>query len=169
MNLFLLFLLMLKASVFSTSGLGNLPILYDDLIARGWATEQQFAESVAVGQVSPGPSGLWVISLGYLMAGLPGALLATVAICLPPLGVLLVDRLHSQFGNHAATRGFVRGLGLTVVGIFLVVLARLMIDNGIDGYALLIAVASLALALTRRLPVIAILVLAALAGLLIYR
>lgn len=168
MNLFILFLLMLKASFFSTSGLGNLPILYDDLIERGWATEQQFAESVAVGQVSPGPSGLWVISLGYLMLGLPGALIATVAICLPPLGVLLVDRLHTYIGDHPATRGFVRGLGLTVVGIFLVVLARLLIDNGIDVYALLIVAGSLALALTRRLPVIVILVIAGLAGLALY-
>jgi chromate transport protein ChrA len=102
------------------------------------------------------------------MLGLPGALIATVAICLPPLGVLLVDRLHTYIGDHPATRGFVRGLGLTVVGIFLVVLARLLIDNGIDVYALLIVAGSLALALTRRLPVIVILVIAGLAGLALY-
>src|SRR5919199_5429647 len=72
------FWLMLKASFFATSGTGNIPSLHADLLARGWATERQFAESLAVGQISPGPSGLWVVSLGYLTAGLPGALLALI-------------------------------------------------------------------------------------------
>src|SRR6185436_8378534 len=84
----LFFWLMFKASLFSTSGSGNLPILHQDLLARGWATDRNFAESLAIGQISPGPSGLWVISLGYLLDGLRGALLTLVAITLPPLLVL---------------------------------------------------------------------------------
>ena len=64
------FLLVLKASLLSTGGLGNVPGLHDDLVAtRGWVTERQFAESIAVGQTSPGPNGVWVISLGYMIGG----------------------------------------------------------------------------------------------------
>src|SRR5262249_15915056 len=74
----LLFLLMLKAALFSTSGIGNLPILHQDLLSRGWATDRNFTESLAIGQISPGPSGLWVISLGYLLDGLRGALFALI-------------------------------------------------------------------------------------------
>jgi len=74
----LLFWLMFKAALFSTSGSGNLPILHQDLLARGWATDRNFAESLAIGQISPGPSGLWVISLGYLLDGLRGALLTVL-------------------------------------------------------------------------------------------
>jgi chromate transporter len=162
------FWLLLKASLFSTSGLGNLPILYDDLLARGWASERQFAEALAVGQVSPGPSGLWVISLGYLTDGLRGALLALVAICLPPLVVLLLDRLHRRIGDHPAMQGFVRGLSLAVIGIFVVVLYGLLRNNGIDPASLLIVLASLALALTQRVPVIVVLGLAGLVGAIIH-
>jgi chromate transporter len=162
------FWLMLKAALFSTSGSGNLPILHQDLLARGWATDRQFAESLAIGQISPGPSGLWVISLGYLLDGLRGALLSLIAITLPPLLVLAVHGFYRRYGDHPATQGFVRGLGLAVAGIFLVVLAGIMGGAGWTATNLLIALGALGLGATRRVPVLAVLALAALAGVLLY-
>ncbi len=166
MDLFTYFWLFLKASLFSTSGLGNLPSLHADLIPLGWASDRQFAEALTVGQVSPGPSGLWAISLGYLTAGMAGALLSTVALCIPPFAVLLVDRLHRQIGEHPAVRGFVRGLGLTVNGIFVIVMLDLLLAEGLSPPTLLIAAGAVGLALTRRVPVLVILLLAAGAGIL---
>jgi chromate transporter len=166
MNMLLYFWLLLKGSLFSTSGTGNFPILHDDFVPRGWATDRQFAESLAVGQVSPGPSGLWVISLGYLTAGPRGALLGCLAIALPPLLILAIDRLYRRIQHHPGVEGFVRGLGLAVVGIFGVVMLRLLHANGVNLRSAVIAAASIGLASTRRVPVIAILALGALAGLL---
>jgi chromate transporter len=162
------FWLLLKASLLSTSGTGNLPILHEDLIARGWADERQFGESLAVGQISPGPSGLWVIGLGYLTYGLPGALLATLAITIPPLLVLLIELLYRRIGRSPLTHGFVRGLSLGSVGVFLIVLSGIFLATGVDLRSLLIGVIALALALTRRVPVIAVLGMAAAAGILLY-
>ena len=122
-----LFWIMFKAALLSTSGTGNLPIVHQDLLAGGWATDRQFAESLAIGQISPGPSGLWVISLGYLVDGLRGAALTLLAIALPPLLVLvLVHGFYRRWGSHPATQGFVRGLSLAVVGIFVIVLGGIM-------------------------------------------
>jgi len=59
--------LFLKASLFSTGGFSNLPSLHQDLLANAWAKEADFGQSIAIGQISPGPNGLWVISLGYLL------------------------------------------------------------------------------------------------------
>src|SRR5438093_834003 len=125
MNLFLLVWLLLKASLLSTGGMGNVPILHADLIARGWSSDRQFAEALAIGQVTPGPNGLWVISLGYLVRGVTGSLLAAVAITLPPLLVLAVARLYRRVKDHPAVEGFMRGLSLAGAGIFVVVLASL--------------------------------------------
>jgi chromate transporter len=169
MNPFFFFWLVLKSSLFSTSGLGNLPQLYADLTASGMATDRQFAEALAVGQISPGPSGLWVISLGYLVDGPRGAALATVAIALPPAGVLLIAQLYQRNGDHPAVKGFVRGLSLAVVGIFVVVMAGLLRDNGLNLAAILIVGGAAALAFSRRLPVIAILALAGIVGIIVYR
>jgi chromate transporter len=161
-----LFWMMLKASLFSTGGMGNVPSLHSDLLARGWATEREFAESLAVGQVSPGPNGLWVISLGYLLDGLRGAMLALLAICLPPILVLLVVRLYRRVQHHPAVEGFVRGLSLAVVGIFVVVLLRLLNSSGITFQASLITIVSLFLGTSKRVPVVVIIAIAALVGIL---
>src|SRR5262245_14932483 len=165
----LFFWLMLKAALFSTSGSGNLPILHQDLLARGWATDRQFAESLAIGQISPGPTGLWVISLGYLVDGLRGAALTLIAIALPPLLVLfLVHGFYARWGNHPATQGFVRGLGLAVAGIFLVVLSRIMNNSGWTFTNLMIILGATGLGATRRVPVLLILVLAAVVGITLF-
>ncbi len=167
MNLPVFFWLALKASLFSTSGMGNVPSLHDDLLARGWATEQQFGEALAVGQVAPGPNGLWVISLGYLLGGMRGALLALIAIGLPPLLVLALDRLYRRAKDHPAVEGFMRGLSLAVVGIFAVVMIDLLWRVGLDLKSGLIALASVGLGTMRRIPVIVIIALAALVGVLL--
>lgn len=168
MNPLELFWILLKAALFSTSGTGNLPILHDELLARGWATEHDFAEALAIGQITPGPTGLWVISLGYLLDGPRGSLLALIATAIPPVAVLLVHGLYTRYGAHPATQGFVRGLTLAVAGIFAVVLVNIMQGAGIDIRSIGIAACALALSATRRIPVPAILALAGVAGVALY-
>ncbi len=163
-----LFWEILKAALLST-GSGNIPILHDELIRQGWIGERQFAEALAIGQISPGPTGLWVLCLGYLVDGVRGSLLALLAITLPPLLVLVVHRVYQSVGHHPATEGFVRGLALAVSGVFLVVLVKLMIGVGIEPYSVAIMLGALALGLLPRVPVVAVIALAALAGAVVYR
>ncbi len=164
MNPLLYFWLFLKASLSSTSGIGNLPSLHADLLARHWATEQQFGESLTIGSVSPGPTGLWVISLGYLTGGLRGTLMALLAILLPPLLILGIERLYRRVQNHPAVEGFVHGLGLAVVGIFLVALYGIFASAGIHARNVVILLAAVGLTLTKRVPVLGIVGLAGAVG-----
>ena len=165
MNYLSLFWIMFKASLLSTTGTGNLPIVHQDLISRGWATDRQFAESLALGQISPGPTGLWVLSLGYLVGGLRGAVLTLVAISLPPLLVLLlVHGVYRRWGHHAAVQGFVRGLGLAVCGVFTIVLTGIMNNAGWNAVNIVIALGAIALGATRRVPVVVVLLMAGIVG-----
>jgi len=163
-NSLIYFWIFLKASLFSTGGLGNLPSLHADLLAHQWANEQQFAESLIIGQVAPGPNGLWVISLGYFTGGLSGAMLTLIAINLPPLLVLVVEKLYRRVKDHPAVEGFVRGLSLAVVGVSGIIVISLMRNFGVNTRSLLIATAAIGLGMTRRIPVIGIIALAALVG-----
>jgi len=164
-NYLSLFWIMFKASLLSTTGTGNLPIVHQDLISRGWATDRQFAESLALGQISPGPTGLWVLSLGYLVGGLRGAVLTLVAISLPPLLVLLlVHGVYRRWGHHAAVQGFVRGLGLAVCGVFTIVLTGIMNNAGWNAVNIVIALGAIALGATRRVPVVVVLLMAGIVG-----
>jgi chromate transporter len=48
-----------------------------------WLTDKQFADVFAISQLSPGPNVLIVTLIGYTVAGVTGALVATLAMCLP--------------------------------------------------------------------------------------
>lgn len=160
------FLLFLKACLLSTGGRGPFPYLYADFISRGWATEANFAEALSVGEISPGPSGLWVVSFGYLTGGLPGAALALVAACIPPFAALLVSRVHTRLKGFAATRGALDGLVLAIIGTAIVVLGSLFASNGVTPVTVLIFTAAVALVYAGRMPTVFILLGAAVAGVL---
>jgi chromate transporter len=81
-SLFLVFLKM-GAVVFG-SGYVLLAFLRADLVThRGWLTEAQLVDAVAVGQVTPGPVFTTATFIGFVLGGIPGAVVATVGIFLP--------------------------------------------------------------------------------------
>ena len=164
------FWLVLRASLLSSGGMGNLPLLHQDLLSRGWAGDKDFATALAIGQVAPGPNGLWVVALGYLVYGLAGAALAAVAVVVPPLLVVPVGRLHSRYADLAAVRGFVRGLTLALAGSVPVIFLRVAAGSfGIEWKGLLILVLTVALIASRRVPIIVALALGAGIGVAAYR
>lgn len=167
-NPLLYFLLFLKASLFSSGGFSNLPSLRQDLLANHWASEGQFEQSLAIGQLSPGPNGLWVISLGYLTYGVIGALCALVAITLPPLLVLALSSGYHRIEHLPWIPGLMRGISLAVIGIQLSVSWSIMSRSGSDWRAWLIVLASALVMLNKKTPILLVLVLAGIVGCLLY-
>ena len=168
-NPFTYLLLFLKASLFSSGGFSNLPSLHQDLISNGWAKEVDFGQSIAIGQISPGPNGLWVISLGYLTYGYLGALFALIAITLPPLLVLAVAAGYTHIEHQPRVQGAMYGVSLAVIGLLLTVCWTILYQPDVDWKGLLIACGAFALALSHKVNILLILGLAALAGYLLYR
>jgi chromate transporter len=71
-------------SVLYGSGYVLLAFLRADLVQRwGWLTDQELMDAIAVGQFTPGPVFTTATFIGYVVAGLPGALLATLGIFVP--------------------------------------------------------------------------------------
>jgi len=163
------FLLILKASFLSSGGLANLPSVHQDLISRQWAHEGQFVEALAIGQLAPGPTGLWVVALGYLARGIGGAALAAAAITIPPLLALPMDRVYARLANRPAVEGFLFGLILAAAGSVMAVLFGALDSYGIDAASLLILLTSVVLLGRRMVSRGWILVFSAAVGLLVYR
>jgi chromate transporter len=161
-------LIFLKASLFSSGGFSNLPSLHQDLLGNGWATDADFGQSVALGQISPGPNGLWVISLGYLTYGYLGVLLALIAITIPPFLVLALAALYNRIEKQRWVQGLMRGVSLAVVGLLLTVCWSIISKSGIDWRSWMIASAAFVLGLKGRVNILLILGLAACAGYLLY-
>ena len=75
-----------------------------------------------------------------------------------------IEWLYHRTKHHPAVEGFVRGMALATVGVFAVVLQRLLHDVGFSGRTLVICGAAMGIGLTRRVPVAVILLIAAIAG-----
>jgi chromate transporter len=168
-NSLVYFLLFLKASLFSSGGFSNLPSLHQDLIANGWATESDFAQSIAIGQISPGPNGLWVISLGYFTYGFLGAFFALIAVTIPALLVLAIAAGYSRIEQKTWVQGAMHGVSLAVIGLLLTVVWTILRQPGVDWRGLLIAAGAFGLALSRKVNILIILALAGVVGYFLYR
>ncbi len=61
-----------------------------------WMTDKQFADVFAISQMSPGPNVLIVTLIGYAVAGVAGALVATLAMCVPTAVLAIVSAACSR-------------------------------------------------------------------------
>ena len=149
-------LFFIKASAFTFgSGLAIVPFLHQGLVHdHHWLTEQQFVDAVAMGLISPGPVVIMATFAGYLVAGLAGALLATVAVFLPVyLFVIVPGPLLRRHGEHRRLQGFIKGATAAAAGA--IAGAAIVIGEEViaSGASVAISLAALALLLQRRIKV----------------
>jgi chromate transporter len=76
--------------------------------------------SLAVGNISPGPNGLYLIAASYFIGGIRGSLVACVAVVVPPFLVLAVERARQRLIHLARFRAMLRSLALAVVALLVV-------------------------------------------------
>lgn len=115
-----LFLLFLKfGSVVFGSGYVLLAFIRSDLVVHlGWLTQQQLLDAIAVGQVTPGPVFTTATFIGYVLAGVPGAILATVGIFLPAfLFVAALRPLVRAARRHTWTGDVLDGVNVAALGL----------------------------------------------------
>lgn len=149
-----LFVTMLKiGAVLYGSGYVLLAFLDGDFVDRlGWVTEQQLLDAVSVGQVTPGPVFTTATFLGYVVAGPPGAFLATVGIFAPSfLFVGLLTRLTDRIRSSPALSAMLDGLNATALALMAGVSWQLARSALVDVPTVLLAAAALLLLLTSRL------------------
>ena len=99
-------------------GFAIVPHLKSVIDTRGWLTDRQFADAVAIGKLTPGPVLLLATFIGYLRHGLVGSLVATVAIFAAPfLLVVLAGSTLDRLRSRRFIRAGLRGLTPAVLGL----------------------------------------------------
>ncbi len=164
-----LFFLKAGAFIFG-SGLAIVPFLREGVVAQHhWLTERQFLDAVAMGLITPGPVVITAAFIGYLVGGLAGAGVATVAIFTPIyLGVVVPGPWFVRHRDNPQVKAFVRGATAAAAGAIAgatVILAKGAIA---DWKTALIAAGGLGFVVRfkNREPVLVL--LAAVAGLLLH-
>ena len=109
------------------NGATIIPLIQSEIVdAHHWLTLNQFADGIALGQITPGPFLITATFIGYKMGGILGAALATFAIFSPSFAMTLVfTEVFAHLRNLRAVRGALAGVLASFVGLLAVVLLQL--------------------------------------------
>jgi chromate transporter len=154
------------------SGLAIVPFLYGGVVHdHQWLTERQFVDAVAVAMITPGPVVITVGFIGYLVAGLPGAVVAAVATFLPCyLFTILPAPYFRKYGKRPALVAFVDGVTAAAIGAITGAVIVLAERSIIDATTASIAVVTIALVWkVKKLPEPAVVAIAAIIGLVAFQ
>jgi chromate transporter len=101
------------------SGLVIVPFLKTYVVDEyHWLGDRQFLDAVAIGMISPGPVVITATFVGYVLAGVPGAIAATAGIFSPAvLFTLLATPILRHYRANRGLSGFIRGVTVAVVGV----------------------------------------------------
>lgn len=147
-DLLRLFLTTLKiGSVLYGSGYVILAFLRGDFVHRlGWLTEQQLLDATSIGQLTPGPLFTTATFVGYVAAGFPGALLATIGIFLPSfLLMAALVRYADRLRDRPWTSAMLDGVNATALALMAGVSLQLGEAALVDPLTIAIALVSLLL------------------------
>ena len=102
-----------KTGLFAIGGgLATLPFLYEMSEATGWFTRGDIMNLIAVSESTPGAIGINMSTyVGFITAGLPGAILATLALAVPSVVVIiLISKMLDRFKGSPVVEGIFKGL-----------------------------------------------------------
>ncbi len=131
----LLFLTFLKiGAVLYGSGYVLLAFLRSDLVVQlHWLTDQQLLDAIAIGQITPGPLFTSATFIGYILGGVPAALLATLGIFLPSfVFVAISNPLIPKVRASPLASGFLDGVNIAALALMAAVTVQLGQSSLVD-------------------------------------
>ncbi len=137
MNIFLLYLLLLKGTITAFAGLASLPVIQDTLVfQRHVLTDKQLNEAIVITRSTPGPVGLYVVSVGYFVAGLPGAVAGWLAMITPALLIIPLVHFAGRKIEHPRVKSVLQTVVIASSGLLLaaaIPLAREALTDPVTG------------------------------------
>jgi chromate transporter len=148
MNIFLLYLLILKGTITAFAGLASLPVIQDALVFQYHVlTDKQLNEAVVITRSTPGPVGLYIVSVGYFVAGVPGAIAGWAAMSTPALLIIPLVHFVGRRMEHPRVKGVLQTVVIASAGLLLAAAIPLGRDALTDPVTIAIALVSLMLLL----------------------
>lgn len=167
MNCFILYLYLLKATLTSFSGLTSLPVVRQDLVeTRHVLTDWQLNAAVAAGRTAPGPNGLYLVSVGYFVDGIPGALAGYFAMITPAFLVLPLLRYVGKRAEQPRVKGAIQGVTIAAAALIIWATIPLARDSITGWIPAAIAIAAFLVLAFSRIDTFWVMAGAAVAGLI---
>jgi len=165
----LLFFTKAGAFVFG-SGLAIVPFLHQGVVQQfGWLSEQQFIDAVAVAMITPGPVVITVVFIGFLVAGLLGAIAAAIGIFLPVYVFTVIPApWFSRNRDNAQLKAFVQGATAAATGALSGAVVVIALRAIYDVPTALIALVSLGILWRYKVPEPILVAAAGVVGLIVW-
>lgn len=177
MTLLQLFVSYLKIGFFGFGGgYAMLSLIHSEVVvSHQWLTNSEFSDIVAISQMTPGPIAINSATyIGYEVAGFWGSVVATVAVSLPALTLmLLITIFFLRLRDNRYVKGIVAGMRPVVIGMIASAALLLIFPTSsdgasfIDGWSWAIFVATL-VASARKVNPILLIVISGLVGIILY-
>jgi chromate transporter len=164
-----LFLVFLKiGSILFGGGYVLVALMRSELVARlHWISERQLLDAIAMGQATPGPISTAATFVGYVLAGIPGAIVATIAMFLPAFFFVAISGpLVPRIRNSPTAGAVLDGVNVSALALMAVVTWPLARSADVDWITVAITVASLFLLLRVRVNSMWLVLAGAVIGLL---
>jgi chromate transporter len=170
MNIVVLYLLLVKATLTSFSGLASLPMVQNDFVVRRHVlTDRQLNTAVAAGRIGPGPNGIYVVSIGYLVDGVPGACVGWLAMITPAFLIIPMLRFLGARAEHPRAKAVARAVLFAGAGLMLSAAVPLARDAITSPLSLGIFVASFLLIASARVDSLWVMLGAAVVGVIAFQ
>ena len=170
-QLFQLAALMLRIDLFAFGGgFASLPLMFHEVVnAMGWLDGKTFMDGIALGQVTPGPIIITATFVGYLVRGIPGALVATAAIFTPSFVVLVaVTPFFDRLKNAKHFSGATRGILASFVGLLCYMTIRFAVAVPWDAVKVLFGIAVI-VALARKVNILYVVLTGSALSIIVFR
>lgn len=153
MTKFLLLLwIFMKSTCTSFAGLASLPEIRQELVEeRHWLTNEQIDQSIVITRTTPGPVGVWVVSAGYMVDGMPGAIAGWIAMAAPSLLVILLVGYVGQRAQHPRVRSMLQCVVLASAALLVLAAVPVGRDALTGPVTIAIAVVALPLLIAKRI------------------
>ena len=108
-----------------------------------WLSNQQFVDSIAFSQATPGPILVSATFIGYKLAGVGGAILATVAMFAPSaILMVIVSRIFKKNKDHTLVKDMIAGVKAVVIGLIVSSAVKILFQQHLSVSIAVVAVAS---------------------------
>lgn len=145
MKLLVLYFLILKATLTTFSGTATLPVVREDFVVRHrLLTDRELNLAFTAGRSGPGPNGVYLVNVGYMVAGVPGACVGWLAMITPAFLVIPLVRMVGVRAGNPRLLGAIRASTAASAGLLLAANVPMARDALTDGFLAAIAVASFA-------------------------
>ena len=157
----LIYALLLKATFTTFSGLASLPVLRHDLVLHyHLLTDAQLDTAVVVTRTTPGPVGVYIVSVGYFTDGVAGATAGWLAMISPAFVIIPLLRFMGSKAEHPRVKGLIQAVVLASAGLLWASTVPLTREVATDPFTVGLLVASALLLLTRKVETLWVLMAA---------